>query len=85
MPLLLHLKSDQLGVRELANSVAETTALGASYLAGLGAEVWSNVSEVSQNWHADAQVEPSADRSAAEAGYAQWLRGVERSRGWAAD
>jgi len=83
MPLLLQLQADQLGVTVLRSAIAETTALGASYLAGLGAGVWSDVSEVSKNWKADAAVQPSADRSGAEIEYAQWRRAVERSRGWA--
>ena len=82
MPLLLQLQADQLGVTVLRSSVAETTALGASYMAGLGAEIWSDLSEVSQHWQADAQVEPSEDSSEANAAYAQWLRAVERSRSW---
>ena len=82
MPLLLQLQADQLGVTVLRSSVAETTALGASYMAGLGAEIWSDLSEVSQHWQADAQVEPSEDSSEANAAYAQWLRAVDRSRSW---
>jgi glycerol kinase len=82
MPVLLQLQADQLGATVLRSSVAETTALGASYMAGLGAEIWSDLSEVSQHWQADARVEPATDRSEADAAYAQWQRAVERSRGW---
>ncbi len=85
MPLLLQLQADQLGVTVLRSSVAETTALGASYLAGLGAGIWADLSEVSQQWQADARAEPTADRSEANASYAQWQRAVERSRSWASE
>ncbi|MEX0767497.1 MAG: glycerol kinase GlpK [Microthrixaceae bacterium] len=84
MPLLLQLQADQLVVAVLRSAVAETTALGASYLAGLGAGVWANLTEVSKNWTADAVVQPSNDRTAADEGYAQWKRAVERSRSWIA-
>ena len=85
MPLLLQLQADQLGVRVLRSSVAETTALGASYLAGLGAGIWADLSEVSQQWQADAQAEPIADRTQADASYSQWQRALERSRSWASE
>ena len=83
MDLLLSLQADQLGVEVARSAVAETTALGAAYLAGLGAGVWSNVDEVAERWVADARVAPTADRGAVDAAYEQWRRGVERSRDWA--
>ena len=84
MDLLLRLQADQLGVPVARAAIAETTALGASYLAGLGAGVWSTAAEVSAAWTADARVEPSGgDRAAVDAGYAQWQRAVARSRDWA--
>ncbi|MHB1137714.1 MAG: glycerol kinase GlpK [Microthrixaceae bacterium] len=83
MDLLLQLQADQLGVDVARAAVAETTALGAAYLAGLGAGLWSDVDEVAARWRADARVEPTADRTLVDAAYAQWQRGVERSRGWA--
>jgi glycerol kinase len=83
MALLLQLQADQLGVPVARSAVQETTALGAAYLAGLGAGIWSTVDEVNQRWAADARVEPAADGEAVDAAYAQWSRAVERSRGWA--
>jgi len=83
MDLLLRIQADQLGVPVARAAVAETTALGAAYLAGLGAGVWSTAEEVSARWKADAVVQPSEDRTAADAGFAMWCRAVERSRGWA--
>ncbi len=83
MDLLLRLQADQLGVDVARSAVAETPALGAAYLAGLGAGLWSDVQEVAARWVADARVEPSGDRAVVDAAYAQWQRGVERSRGWA--
>ena len=83
MDLLLRVQADQLGVQVARSSVAETTALGAAYLAGLGAGVWSTAEEVSARWRSDAVVQPSEDRSASDAGFQMWCRAVERSRGWA--
>jgi len=83
MDLLLRLQADQLGVTVARSAVAETTALGASYLAGLGAGIWSDVDEVGRRWAADARVEPDPDRGPADESYRRWSRGVERSRGWA--
>jgi glycerol kinase len=83
MDLLLHIQADQLGVQVARAAVAETTALGAAYLAGLGAGVWSTAEEVSARWRSDAVVQPAEDRSAGDAGFQLWCRAVERSRGWA--
>jgi glycerol kinase len=82
MPLLLRLQADQLGVPVTRPASTETTALGAAYLAGLAEGVWSTVAEVQAAWQVDARVEPSADRSGADASYARWLRAVDRSRAW---
>jgi glycerol kinase len=83
MPLLLQLQADQLGVAVTRPTITETTALGASYLAGLGAGVWSTLDEVTQRWVPDVEVRPAHDRSAADSTYGQWKRAVERSRDWA--
>ena len=85
MDLLLRVQADQLGVPVARSAVAETTALGAAYLAGLGAGVWSTAEEVGRRWRSDAVVEPAEDREAADAGFQMWCRAVQRSRGWASD
>jgi len=83
MGLLLRLQADQLGVPVTRPASTETTALGAAYLAGLAEGVWSTVADVQASWAVGARIEPSPDRTAADASYAQWLRAVERSRAWA--
>jgi len=83
MELLLQIQADQLGVPVRRSAVAETTALGAGYLAGLGAGVWSTVDEIGARWRSDAHAEPTDTREAVDAAHAQWCRAVERSRGWA--
>ena len=82
MELLLRIQADQLGVAVSRPKVGETTALGAAYLAGLAEGVWSDVSQVSEAWQLDVRVDPAEDRSGAEALHDQWLRAVDRSRGW---
>lgn len=80
--LLCQLQADQLGVSVLRPTDQETTALGAAFLAGLGVGVWASPADVLAQWTLDASFSPAADRSAADAAHQQWLRAVERSRGW---
>jgi glycerol kinase len=80
---LLQFQADQLGVVVRRPTDQETTALGAAYLAGLAEGVWEDTAAVAAHWHLDASFHPAADRTAADAGHAAWLRAVERSRGWA--
>jgi glycerol kinase len=82
--LLLRLQADQLGVPVVRSAVAETTALGAAYAAGVGRGLWT-VDDVARAWRSDARVEPAAERRAVDAAYARWRRAVERSRAWAID
>lgn len=86
MDLLLQLQADQLQVPVRRPQVAETTALGAAYLAGLAEGVWSSLADVEANWALDAEFAPDtdADRAAVDAHHRRWLQAVEHSRGWAA-
>ena len=81
--LLLQLQADLLGVPVERPVVAETTALGAAYLAGLAVGYWRDTVEIASNWALDRRFEPSmsADRRAAM--LEGWHRAVDRSRGWA--
>ncbi len=83
MDLLLQLQADQLGVPVTRPIMQETTALGAAYLAGLAEGVWSSLDDITAAWAVDVKIEPTPDRSEADALYARWLEAVERSRGWA--
>jgi len=84
MDVLLQLQADQLQVPVARPRAQETTALGAAYLAGLAEGVWSSLEDVTAAWQLDHQAEPSVPAEEADARYAQWLRAVERARGWAA-
>ena len=83
MPLLLQFQADVAGVPVRRSAVAETTALGAAYLAGLAEGVWSSPEEVGSLWASDFTASPAGDRSAVLSGYADWRRAVERSLRWA--
>jgi glycerol kinase len=80
--LLMQIQADVLGRRVLRSSVLETTALGAAFLAGLGAGFWSSTDELAQLWRADRTFEPQVDEARREELYAGWKRAVERARGW---
>jgi glycerol kinase len=61
----------------------ETTALGAAFLAGLGAGVWQSTDELRDTWSLERRFEPAADRETTDAAHRRWLAAVERSKGWA--
>ena len=81
---LLQFQADLLDVPVERPAVAETTALGAAYLAGLAVGFWSSLDDVVQNREVDRRFEPSMEPERRERLYAGWGRAVERSRGWAA-
>ncbi|HEU5035960.1 MAG TPA: glycerol kinase GlpK [Nocardioides sp.] len=81
--LLCQIQADQLGVPVERPQVVETTALGAAFLAGLGAGVWSSTDDLRDTWHLDRRFEPRGDRATADAAHARWRDAVERSKGWA--
>ncbi|MGH9136516.1 MAG: glycerol kinase GlpK [Acidimicrobiales bacterium] len=81
--LLLQLVADQVQVPVTRPTVTETTALGAAFAAGLGAGVWSTTADVEAAWTADVVVSPSVTQGATDVTHDEWLRAVERARGWA--
>ena len=82
MNLMLQLQADQLGVDVLRPTELETTAMGAAYLAGLAENVWGSTDDIARRWALERRFTPMADASTRDAAHAQWLRAVERSRGW---
>ncbi|MGH8895101.1 MAG: FGGY family carbohydrate kinase [Actinomycetes bacterium] len=78
--LLLQLQADTLGMPVERPAVLETTGLGAAFLAGLGAGVWSSTDELASTWRLDARFEPAGgDR---DAPYRRWRAAVQRAKGW---
>jgi glycerol kinase len=80
--LLMQFQADVLDVPVVRPVVAETTALGAAYAAGLAVGVWSGLDELSAQWRADRTWRPAMDKADRESAYAQWHKAVERSMSW---
>ena len=83
MNVLCQFQSDLLGIPVRRPRQTETTALGAAFLAGLGAGVWGHDSELKHLWKLDREFEPEWSRDRADALQARWREAVERSRNWA--
>jgi glycerol kinase len=81
--LCMQLQADICGVPVVRPVVAETTALGAAYAAGLAAGFWRDTDELRANWQQGRRWEPTwtADRRAG--GYAGWRKAIERTLDWA--
>jgi glycerol kinase len=79
---LMQLQADILGVPVVRPVVAETTALGAAYAAGLAVGFWRDEKEMRSNWQADKQWEPRWSADQREAGYAGWKKAIERTLNW---
>jgi glycerol kinase len=80
MDLLCQFQADLLGVPVRRPMVAETTALGAAYLAGLAEGVWSSLDELAGYWQPEAEFIPQMAGKEADRRHAAWLRAVERAR-----
>jgi glycerol kinase len=81
--LLCQLQADQLGVPVERPEVRETTGLGAAFLAGLGAGVWSAPEELLETWRLDRRFEPApGSRGAADSAHRRWRAAVARAKGW---
>ncbi len=83
MDFLCQFQADQLGVVVRRPEMAETTALGAAYMAGLAAGVWDSPADISARWSVDAEFEPRASRDEADSLYEGWKKAVERAKRWA--
>ena len=80
--LLMQFQSDVLGVPVVRPSVAETTALGAAYAAGLAVGFWESEDDIRKNWSADKTWNPSEDDTARVANYTEWKKAVTRTFDW---
>jgi glycerol kinase len=81
--LLMQIQADAIGVPVVRPKVAETTALGAAYAAGLAVGFWSSSDELRANWAVDRTWEPRVPADERERDYATWKRAVERTLDWA--
>jgi len=80
--LLMQFQADILGVPVIRPEVAETTALGAAYAAGMATGFWSSTDEVVDNWAEDKRWEPKLDGGKRDAYYKEWKKAVTRTFDW---
>ncbi len=81
--LLCQFQADLLGVPVLRPRNAETTVLGAAFLAGIGAGVWSGTDQLADVWELDRRFEPRMEAHERRRLLAGWRAAVDRSKGWA--
>ena len=80
--LLLQFQADVLGIPVVRPTVAETTALGAAYAAGLAVGFWRDLDELRANWQEGARWSPEWTDDQRAAGYAGWQKAVQRTLDW---
>ncbi|MGE5252025.1 MAG: glycerol kinase GlpK [Bacteroidota bacterium] len=80
--LLMQFQADILGVPVIRPTVAETTALGAAYAAGLAVGFWSKVEDLRANWGKDHEWDPKMDAAEREKLYKGWKKAVTRTFEW---
>jgi glycerol kinase len=80
--LLMQFQADILGVPVVRPVVAETTALGAAYAAGLAVGFWGNLDDLRANWQIDRTWEPAMAMDTRADLYKGWKKAVERTFGW---
>ena len=80
--LLMQFQADILGVPVVRPVVAETTALGAAYAAGLAVGFWDNLEDLRENWLVDKTWEPKMDPDTRAKLHKGWLKAVERTFNW---
>ncbi len=80
--LCMQMQADILGVPVSKPVVAETTALGAAYAAGLAVGFWNTTDELVQNWNEDKRWSPEWNDEQRAAGYKGWEKAVQRTLDW---
>ena len=82
---LMQFQADLLGVDVVRPLIAETTALGAAYAAGLAVGYWESTDEITENWGEDRRWSPQMDEGERERLYRQWRKAVQRTLDWVDD
>ena len=82
---LMQFQADILGVPVIRPQVAETTALGAAYAAGIAVGFWSGEQDVIDNWAEDKRWEPSMDEGERDRQYRLWKKAVTKTLDWVDD
>jgi len=79
---LMQFQSDILGVPVIRPKVAETTALGAAYAAGLAVGFWKQIDDLRENWQIDQKWQPQMEATTRETLMAGWKKAVTRTLDW---
>jgi glycerol kinase len=82
---LMQFQADILGVPVIRPVVAETTALGAAYAAGLAVGFWASEDDIRNNWAEDKRWEPNMAEGARAKAYASWKKAVTKTFDWVDD
>ena len=80
--LCMQIQADTLGVDVSRPVVAETTALGAAYAAGLAVGFWASADDLRANWHEDRRWSSTVGDEQRRAGHVGWRKAVERTLDW---
>lgn len=80
--LLMQLQADVLNVPVVRPKVAETTALGAAYLAGLGVGYWKSEADIASQWQVDKRFEPAMKPAGRNKITKGWERALGRAKAW---
>ena len=80
--LLMQFQADMVGVPVVRPQVAETTALGAAYAAGLAVGFWKNLDDLRANWQIDKTWLPNMSAKLQAKLYADWKKAVTRTFDW---
>ncbi len=83
--LLMQFQADILGVPVIRPVVAETTALGAAYAAGLAVGFWKTEDDIRENWAQDKKWDPQMDDARRRSEYANWKKAVTKTFDWVED
>jgi glycerol kinase len=79
---LMQFQADILGVDVVRPKVAETTALGAAYAAGLAVGYWESEDDIRKNWGEDKRWSPQMDEGAREKTFRNWKKAVTKTFDW---
>lgn len=80
--LCMQIQADVIGVDVVKPVVAETTALGAAYAAGLAVGFWANPDDLRANWQEGQRWSPQWSEEQRSEGYAGWQKAVQRTLDW---
>jgi glycerol kinase len=80
--LLMQLQADLLNVPVVRPKVAETTALGAAYLAGLAVGFWKSQTDIARQWQVDKRFTPAMKPAARNRIAKGWVRALSRAKAW---